>query len=112
MLTYTDEMTGRQQKIVLRDLAFFSKQTGMPMRNNAYDSCLKCVCRRAGIKEISMHDLRHTYATRCVERGIPYKSLQKLLGHASLKVTMDLYVHVSEDSLKNAVEVFENNSNL
>lgn len=112
VLTYTDEMTGRQQKIVLRDLAFFSKQTGMPMRNNAYDSCLKCVCRRAGIKEISMHDLRHTYATRCVERGMSYKSLQKLLGHSSLKVTMDLYVHVSEDSLKNAVEVFENNSNL
>ncbi len=112
ILFYKDIKTGRQNSVKLADLIFISKQTGMPTRNNAYDSCLTYICRRAGIKEISMHDLRHTYATRCVERGVPYKSLQKLLGHSSLKVTMDTYVHVTEESLRDAVDIFEANSQI
>ena len=58
-----------------------------------------------------MHTLRHTYATRASERGIQPKILQKLLGHASIKTTMDRYVHVSDKSLFNAVEQFEMNAN-
>ena len=111
-LYYWDPHSGGEEKLVLRDLIFFSKKSGMPMRNNAYDSNIKNLCRRIGIKEISMHDLRHTYATRCIERNVQPKSLQKLLGHSSLKVTMDLYVHVTDESLQNAVDVFETNSNL
>ena len=51
--------------------------------------------------------LRHTYATRCIERGVNYKALQELLGHGSLKVTMDTYVHVTDDSKVKAVRQFE-----
>lgn len=112
VLFYKDLKMGRQNSVKLADLVFISKQTGMPTRNNAYDSCLKYICRRAGIKEISMHDLRHTYATCCLERGMPYKSLQKLLGHSSLKVTMDTYVHVTEESLRDAVDIFEANAQI
>ena len=54
-----------------------------------------------------MHVLRHTYATRAIERGVSPKALQKLLGHASLYVTMDTYVHVSDDSKLLAVRQFE-----
>ncbi len=44
-----------------------------------------------------MHALRHTFATRCIESGMQPKVLQKIMGHSTLSVTMDLYVHVSED---------------
>lgn len=46
------------------------------------------------------HTFRHTFATRCVESGIQPKVLQKYLGHASLQMTMDLYVHVTDDFKK------------
>lgn len=55
-----------------------------------------------------MHALHHTYATRAIESGMQPKLLQQLLGHASIKTTMNRYVHVTEDSLSNAVRQFEN----
>lgn len=57
-----------------------------------------------------MHVLRHTYATRAIESGMQPKVLQQLLGHSSIKTTMDTYVHVTEESLTKAVQEFEKNS--
>ena len=54
-----------------------------------------------------MHALRHTYATRAIESGVQPKVLQKLLGHASIKTTIDRYVHVTSESLDQAVRQFE-----
>ena len=54
-----------------------------------------------------MHALGHTYATRCIESGLQPKTLQKLLGHASIKTTMDRYVHVTDESLVAGVRQFE-----
>lgn len=44
-----------------------------------------------------MHSLRHTFATRCIENGVQPKTLQAILGHSTLGVTMDLYVHVTDE---------------
>ena len=57
-----------------------------------------------------MHALRHTYATRAIERGVQPKVLQKLLGHTSIQTTMDKYVHVTDDSLFGGVRQFEENA--
>lgn len=46
--------------------------------------------------EITLHSLRHTFATRCIESGMPVKVLQKLLGHADIKTTLDTYCDVFE----------------
>ena len=53
---------------------------------------------------------RHTYANRAIESGVMPKVLQKLLGHASIKTTMDRYVHVTDASLSNAIKQFEQNT--
>ena len=65
------------------------------------------LCDEAGIKRFCMHALRHTYETRAIERGVQPKVLQKQLGHASIQTTMDCYVHVSDDSKRQAVRQFE-----
>jgi len=45
----------------------------------------------------SSHTFRHTFATRCIEAGVNPKTLQAYMGHATLQMTMDLYVHVTDD---------------
>lgn len=48
-------------------------------------------------EKITPHALRHTFATRAFERGMKPKTVQEILGHSSLSMTMDLYTHVTED---------------
>ncbi len=106
-LEYIDRRTGVSSRLVMRDLVFINWRTGEPAKNSSYDTHLYKLCDEAGIKHFCMHALRHTYATRAIERGMPPKVLQKLLGHASIKTTMDKYVHVTDDSLFQAVRQFE-----
>lgn len=49
------------------------------------------------LKDVHFHSLRHTFATRCVEVGFEVKSLSEVLGHSSVKITLDRYVHSSPE---------------
>ena len=46
---------------------------------------------------VTLHSLRHTYATRCIECGMPPKVLQTLLGHTDIRITLDTYSDVFEN---------------
>ena len=107
VLSYLDRRTARQATLNMRDLVFINFRTGMPAKNSSYDTHLYKLCERAGIGHFCMHALRHTYATRAIESGMQPKVLQKLLGHASIKTTMDRYVHVTDDSMFQAVRQFQ-----
>lgn len=62
----------------------------------------KKVIKNCGIRNYNFHSLRHTFATRCVEKGADLKSLSEILGHASVNITLNRYVHPSmEMKLKN-----------
>ena len=106
-LEYIDRRTGAISRLVMRDLVFINWRTGEPAKNSSYDTNLYKLCDEAGIEKFCMHALRHTYATRAIECGVQPKVLQKLLGHASIKTTMDRYVHVTSESLDQAVRQFE-----
>lgn len=108
-LEYIYSRTGATAKLVMRDLVFINWRTGEPAKNSSYDTHLYKLCDEAGIDRFCMHALRHTYATRAIESGMQPKVLQKLLGHVSIKTTMDRYVHVTTDSLDQAVRQFEMN---
>lgn len=107
ILEYIDRRTGKTNYLVMKDLVFVNFRTGEPAKNSSYDTHLYKLCNEAGIKRFGMHALRHTYATRAIESGMQPKVLQKLLGHKSIKTTMDRYVHVTDDSMSNAVAQFE-----
>lgn len=85
----------------------FLNRNGRLLPNSNYDRYLEKICDKAGIERISMHTLRHTFATRCIESGMKPKTLQKILGHANISMTMDLYVHVTEEEKDKEMQQFE-----
>ena len=64
----------------------------------------KVLLEHCGVRYRNFHCLRHSYATRCVERGVDVKSVSELLGHADVRTTLRLYVHSSMDYKRRAVE--------
>lgn len=96
------------QKIFSFDFAghVFLKR-GVLTPNSNYNKCLNRICEKIGIEKITMHTLRHTFATRCIEAGMKPKTLQKILGHANLSMTMDLYVHVTDDEKEKEIKKLE-----
>ena len=85
----------------------FLCKNGEPTKNSTYDTALSKLCEKAGINKFSMHVLRHTFATRCIEGGMRPKTLQIILGHSNVGITMNLYVHVTEDEKVKEVERIE-----
>ena len=110
-LYYKDKRTDETKSFNMKELVFLNWRTGMPTKTSSYDTYLNKLTDLAKIKHISAHSLRHTYATRAIERGVQPKVLQKLLGHKSITTTMDTYVHVSDDSMLNAIQQYQKNSN-
>ena len=55
----------------------------------------KRVLKKCGIEKFNFHVLRHSFATKCVELGFDIKSLSEILGHSSVNITLNRYVHPS-----------------
>lgn len=58
-------------------------------------------------EKVYPHALRHTFCSRCFEKGIPPKVVQQLMGHAHYSTTMDIYTHVTEDTLEKEMDKFK-----
>lgn len=80
---------------------------GSPIKNSTYDTALFKICDKVGIPRFSMHILRHTFATRCIEGGMKSKTLQMILGHSNIGITMNLYVHTTEEEKIKEIQMVE-----
>lgn len=88
-------------KYILKDYAGERPRDGyvlrddrpMEPRNLIYH--FKKALKGAGIRDIRFHALRHTFASNCVEAGMDIKVLSEILGHSTVKITLDRYVHLS-----------------
>jgi len=69
------------------------------------DKSLKNVLDKAGLANVSMHTLRHTFASQLVMAGVPLRDVQELMGHRSYETTLQ-YAHLSEEHSKRQVLKF------
>ena len=104
-------LKGKTAKEEFQNLVFVTKNN-QPTQQFLINQCMQLVIQninKAGIdfSPFTWHTLRHTFATRAIECGMNPKTLQKLLGHGTLQMTMDLYCHVTEDTLFLEMEKFE-----
>ena len=74
----------------------YTSEFVFPYGVNAVRAHFYRITRRNGLKH-RLHDLRHTFATRCIESGISLFTLSKWLGHCSIAVTANIYYHVLTD---------------
>lgn len=73
------------------------REDGEPHTLPSFYGALKRGCCRAGVPQVSVHDLRHMYATILLEQGVSLVKISGLLGHASIHTTFEHYCHVMED---------------
>lgn len=84
----------------------FLSRTGRPLTRMDGWRCLKAAARRVGLtKRVTPHMLRHSFATHLLERGADLRSVQMMLGHASIATTQ-IYTHVNRRHLEELIRKF------
>jgi integrase len=86
------------------EFVFYNHETGKPFVD--LDAGFALACRKSGIEGVTWHTLRHTFASRLVNRGVDIVRVQQLLGHSTVTVTMR-YTDTNLDSKRSAVAKLE-----
>ena len=74
------------------------QENGLPHSTAAMNSALSKLCSRNGLPHITVHGLRHMYATILVEQKVPLIKISALLGHASVNTTFEYYCEVMDEN--------------
>lgn len=90
----------------LRGPLVFCNDDGSMLTNRQCEKALPRVCKAAGIDRVGWHALRHSFASHLTMAGAPMRSVQDLLGHATLDMTLR-YSHLSPDARRDAVRLLD-----
>lgn len=82
----------------------FTSSKGTPIIPTTLDRSYRSLLARAGVPYKKFHAIRHTFATEAIQRGVPVKDLQMLMGHADIATTY-IYVHSTTETKRNAIEL-------
>lgn len=85
----------------------FHDEYGDPMRYPCMKYWIRKACNEAGVEYHGLHVFRHTFATNCYYRGCDIKLLSKMLGHANVSTTYNMYIHLYGDALEEMRGVVE-----
>src|SRR5271168_2816163 len=81
----------------------FTTKNGTPLEPRNVNRAFETLCRRAGVRSIRLHDLRHSCATLLFAMGVEAATVQRILRHSSISVTTGTYVDVIEQVQRAAV---------
>ncbi len=76
----------------------FTTRIGTTLDPRNMQRSFHTIANKCNLKDVSIHSLRHTFASRGLEKGVELKVMQEILGHSSIKITADLYTHVLPDT--------------
>jgi integrase len=82
----------------------FCYENGKPLTASAINSAVRYACKRAGLREVGSHTLRHTFCSHLAMRGAAPRAVQELAGHSTLNMTLR-YMHLAPSSLREAIEL-------
>ena len=82
----------------------FTSTIGTPLDPEAFGRTVPGICKQAGLGHWSIHELRHSCASLLLAMGVPLEVVSDTLGHASIRVTMDVYGHLLAPSRMQAAE--------
>lgn len=88
------------------DLIFAAKD-GKHLSYASVRRMFERVCSRAGVSVRGFHTFRHTFATNLFANGVEVKTVSKILGHSSVKITYDIYIHSIQEQETRAVALLE-----
>lgn len=88
---------------ILPDGYIFAMPFGTCVEPSTMRDALNYLLAVAEIEHANFHSLRHTFATRAIEAGMPVKTLSDILGHSQVQITMDLYCHSSIDHMRDSM---------
>jgi integrase len=80
----------------------FTTAFGKPGEPHNLLRAVRIASGKAGLSGVTVHTLRHTYATTALMAGVPLKVVSVNMGHASIQITADTYVHVSDEASQEA----------
>lgn len=85
----------------------FAREDGKPMYPRQLAIVFNRIIKQANVPKIRIHDLRHTHATLLLELGVNPKIVAERLGHSSVKITLDVYSHVTTEMQKDTAKKLE-----
>ena len=95
----------RRQKENIEVQNFFVTPLGMPIHRQMIHSFIKQYAEKCGLKDVSPHTLRHSFATHLVQNSADIRSVQQMLGHADISTTQ-IYTHMTDAHLRKSYEKF------
>jgi len=76
------------------------QNNGLPRSVNSLNLYMERLCKRNGLPHLTVHSLRHMYATILLEQGVPLVKISALLGHGSVHTTFEFYCDVMDENEK------------
>ena len=84
---------------------FILSDSAKPVEPRTMENRFASILKKADLPQVKFHSLRHFFATAAIERGNDTKTVSELLGHSSVKTTMDRYVHPSLDMKRRCMDM-------